>query len=153
MIMDHQWIYQWSICGLPGTVSTLCYLYSATSVSERWPEPVDTDSSVAAVRCGSSKRSRCKLVRQSVLGSDNETRAIYRQRTIICQPASNLAPDFNNHLGCGVGRAAELSLRQQQLQKHRPPLIPATISCFPKSGQEAPSQQDFGIRTCGGVHV
>jgi hypothetical protein len=128
----------------------LQYLYRATSVPERWPsiptlrpqllhlEPVDTVlySTVAAVCCGSSKRSRCKLMRQSVLGSDNETKAIYGQRMIICQAASN-------HLGCGVGRATELSLIQQQLQKHRPPRIPATISYLPKSGQEAPSQPDW----------
>jgi hypothetical protein len=131
-------------------VSTLCY----STCTEQLPSlnagppsqlcvrncsisnPLIQCCTVAAVCCGSSKRSRCKLMRQSVLGSDNETKAIYGQRMIICQAASN-------HLGCGVGRATELSLRQQQLQKHRPPRIPATISCFPKSGQEAPSQPDW----------
>jgi hypothetical protein len=53
------------------------------------------------------------------------------QRAIICQAGLQFSPDFNNYLGCGVV-ATKLSRRQQQLQKHRPPHISATSSCFSK---------------------
>lgn len=81
---------------------------------------------------GRRERSRCKLLRQSEPGSDNETRAHLRVKSDYLPdgPAIQLQTSITI-LAAALRRATKLSRRQQQLQKHRPPHIPATISCSP----------------------